>query len=618
MNATILTRSLRPLRGLVCALAVGALTLDAGAQTNPFAGLWSGNVTIDGISDANPIASDLGFDLGIQAQLVQQSLIDWGATWKYFNGEINLGINWRGTYNDGAWFSGPAPLGYGNGDEATAVPYGPTATNKYPTSYYRKTFTVANPLAYASLRFRVIRDDGVVIYLNGAPILRDNLSAVYTHNTFALSSVTGTSQSQYVEITIPANLLLQTNVVSAEVHIASPSDDDMRFALELVGVVSEPSPSTLLPIRSTWKYSDSGADLGSAWRMPGYDDSAWGSGPGKLGYGDGDEATIVAFGTSTSKFKTTYFRATFPVADPAASSQLTLLLRRDDGAVVYINGVEVQRSNMPETGAITHDSEPLTVIGAADEGQYLQYTVSSSNLVVGANVVAVSVHQHPSELGEASIGTPTPTKTPLQMRVLLHVDSDGDVNLLKEVIQMWKDGVLTPTGVGSNVIQTAPGRYVLLTDEALVSQYKGVTLRDGEQVGRRISAIGFDFADLQLPMAGAFGAGETVVVTNRIAPDFRTNPFKHRYHPDHDNLSPDYQSYRQEALDITRVIALDFSSRYPPELALPVAAPPPGWGLDRIGGVYRETITGLHKQAIQVRGTFDLERISLIDRLNDQ
>ena len=586
------------------------------AQTNEFAGLWVGVATLNAVSGANPTAADLGFDLGIQSQLTRQTLVGWNDSWRFNDTGANLGIGWRYIFNDSTWSIGPAPLGYGYGDESTTLNFG-NATNKHPTSYFRKTFTVADPLVYASLRFRVYRDDGVVIYLNGSLVMRDNLSAVYTHNTYALSSIEGTNQANYVELTIPATLLLQTNVLAAEVHIASPNDSDKRFALELSAIVSQPSPNTLLPIRSVWNYDANGIDLGTAWKEPAYDDSGWNSGPGKLGYGDGDEATIIGFGDPTNKNRTTYFRTAFYVADPAASSELQFLLRRDDGAVIYINGQEVLRSNMPETGTITYFSEPIIAIGAADEGQYLQYKVSSASLVAGTNVVAVSIHQHLSELGEGTIGVPTPTKATLPLRVMLHVDHTGEVRLLKEVIQMWKDGVLSPAGDGTNVISTTPGRYVLLTDDALVSQYKGVANRDGELVGRRISAIGFDFEEQSLLMAGAFGAGR-IAVTNHVPPTFRTNPFRHKFHPDHDNLSPDYQSYRQEAPDIHRFIALDFSLRYPPELELPVATPPPGWGRDRIGGLYQEELIGLHKEPILVQGTFELERISLIDRLNDQ
>src|SRR5947209_5223858 len=55
---------------------------------------------------------------------------------------------------------------------------------------------------------------------------------------------------------------------------------------------------TLVPKGATWKYLDNGSDQGSAWRAPDFDDSSWKSGPAKLGYGDGDEATVVNCGPS--------------------------------------------------------------------------------------------------------------------------------------------------------------------------------------------------------------------------------------------------------------------------------------------------------------------------------
>src|SRR5688500_14326876 len=87
----------------------------------------------------------------------------------------------------------------------------------------------------------------------------------------------------------------------------------------------------------------SGAEgrAGSAWRSVGYDDGAWKSGRAQLGYGDGDEATVVGYGpSSSSRYMTTYFRASFTVADPSQVEELVLELLRDDGAVVYLNGTE--------------------------------------------------------------------------------------------------------------------------------------------------------------------------------------------------------------------------------------------------------------------------------------
>ena len=111
--------------------------------------------------------------------------------------------------------------------------------------------------------------------------------------------------------------------------------------------------SVLVPSGALWKYLDTGADQGTAWRTPAFNDSGWKTGAAELGYGDGDEATLVAYGpNSTAKFTTTYLRRAFTVADPSAYGGLTLRVLRDDGAIVYLNGTEVFRTNMP-TGAVT-------------------------------------------------------------------------------------------------------------------------------------------------------------------------------------------------------------------------------------------------------------------------
>ena len=63
--------------------------------------------------------------------------------------------------------------------------------------------------------------------------------------------------------------------------------------------------------------------------------------------------------TPNNRYLTTYFRRTFTVSDPASIAALTLHLVRDDGAVVYLNGTEIARSNMP-TGTITSATRALT------------------------------------------------------------------------------------------------------------------------------------------------------------------------------------------------------------------------------------------------------------------
>ena len=146
--------------------------------------------------------------------------------------------------------------------------------------------------------------------------------------------------------------------------------------------------ATLVPLNSDWRYLDDGSDQGTAWRANGFDDNGWSSGPAELGYGDGDEATIVGFGPEQSnKYPTTYFRHTFFVDDASIFTQLVGELTYDDGAVVYLNGSEIFRINIDDpfdfssyaTAAADYVPEP--------------FLANAGLLVDGDNVLAVEMHQ---------------------------------------------------------------------------------------------------------------------------------------------------------------------------------------------------------------------------------
>ncbi len=141
----------------------------------------------------------------------------------------------------------------------------------------------------------------------------------------------------------------------------------------------------LIPLGATWRYLDDGSDQGTAWREPDFDDSGWQSGPAQLGFGEGDEATVIDSGAITY-----YFRHSF-TADRTGAVALDVNLRRDDGAVVYLNGTEIVRSNMP-SGTVGYQTRALL---AADDGDGLhEYSVAADLLTGGRNVLAVEVHQN--------------------------------------------------------------------------------------------------------------------------------------------------------------------------------------------------------------------------------
>ncbi len=168
------------------------------------------------------------------------------------------------------------------------------------------------------------------------------------------------------------------------------SNDELSLFVPSSTVIS--ITDTLVAAGSEWNYLDDGSNQGTAWRATDFDDGTWDSGDAPLGYGDGDEATVVGFGpNSSNKFVTTYYRHSFEVSDPQFDI-LRVRLQRDDGAVVYLNGEEVVRSNMP-AGEITSTTTAAIVVGGSQEDTYFEFDISSSLLRAGENVISVEVHQ---------------------------------------------------------------------------------------------------------------------------------------------------------------------------------------------------------------------------------
>jgi hypothetical protein len=219
-----------------------------------------------------------------------------------------------------------------------------------------------------------------------------------------------------------------------------------------------------------------------------------------------------------------------------------------------------------------------------------------------------------SEPHSANPANPTPTKSKLSLRLLVHLDAAGQARLLKDVIQMWRNGTSTNDASGNNVVDK-PGEYVLLTDDTLIPMFDGATVRDGQSVGRRISSIGYDFPSSSsnnfLTFSGSLAIGQSLSATLTLPYDHATNPFKHKYHPDHDNLTNRFDGPAIESYTTTRQISLDFAAS-PPAGVPPVA----DFGFNQMGGAYSETISGIHKHPIHIRGTFQLGRVSTIPELN--
>jgi uncharacterized repeat protein (TIGR01451 family) len=178
-----------------------------------------------------------------------QPLVAAGSVWRYRDDGSNFGAVWSGqNYDDSNWKSGPAKLGYGEGDEATVVSYGPNPTNRYVTTYFRQSFLVDNPSDFASLLLRLKRDDGAIVYLNGAEVFRSNMpTGAVSSVTFAASQTVGADETNFFTTTLSSNLLVSgVNLLAVEVHQDSPTSDDLSFDLELDGYLASPQPPAIL------------------------------------------------------------------------------------------------------------------------------------------------------------------------------------------------------------------------------------------------------------------------------------------------------------------------------------------------------------------------------------
>lgn len=136
---------------------------------------------------------------------------------------------------------------------------------------------------------------------------------------------------------------------------------------------------------SAWKYNDSNTALASQWKDTTYDISAWSQGNGPLGYGD-----PVTTQTSSGLI-TAYFAKDFTVNLNNLSASMELGVMRDDGIVVYLNGEEVVRDNMP-SGTITFNTLSSTTIDGAAESVYNVFTIPKSKFVNGNNRISIELH----------------------------------------------------------------------------------------------------------------------------------------------------------------------------------------------------------------------------------
>ena len=142
----------------------------------------------------------------------------------------------------------------------------------------------------------------------------------------------------------------------------------------------------------SWSYFDKGYLEDNWFKKQNYED--WKIGISPLGYGDRSIETKINFGSDEeNKELIKYFTKKFAINDISRFKGFELKLRRDDGAIIYINGKELYRDNMPD-GSVIKSTKPSEVVNSKEEKLFYTKIFDTSIFNEGINTISVQVHQY--------------------------------------------------------------------------------------------------------------------------------------------------------------------------------------------------------------------------------
>jgi hypothetical protein len=395
-------------------------------------------------------------------------------------------------------------------------------------------------------------------------------------------------------------------------------------------IVNNPATTAMRSGEAFWIYCQSGSDYQGPLTVEA-------DGADGLDFGTGITIlplTINNVSTTDKSVSIAQLSATSPVSlayrsyDTTSGKFLTLPLNGMSPVTVKAGGSTVITLAVQRSG---FNGEGASVLELTDgQGDRVRVPVSATSNSVSSYPglwTGVAILNKVSQLTDSgpapdfASGPAKQTPAPVILNLILHQDGQGQARLLKQAIVMSQEGTVSSDGT-----PRTRGRNVVLTKDSLIPNYSGMTERDGAKVGRRLSAIGIDYSPSTDATFGTDYDGTALKCTGSISTTINcrlvmessatytqpTNPFLHRYHPDHDNLASDFSTFRQEAKRVTRDITLTFDS-------IPAdnpTSPPAGWGVTMLGGAYAESISGLAKGPIRVEGNFTIKLATDVDVLN--
>lgn len=332
-------------------------------------------------------------------------------------------------------------------------------------------------------------------------------------------------------------------------------DNDVGGSWRASGAAGTPAATYFAAGASGWKYKKGNAEASSpvdAWRSLAYNDSTWTAATTPIGYG-----TTVTCNTTLSDMKgsysSVYARKSFTIPAGQVKDQLTLKIRLDDGGIVWINGTEVYRTNMP-AGQVAFNGLATATVGTAG-WTTVSLTSASAYLLGGTNVLTIqaanvslngsSDFNLDAELSTPATGAstnPTPgavnashlaaNRIPPQARQITHTPNQPTANVPVTITARITD----PDGMGAVTLayQTVdPGNYIRKTDASYLTSWTNVPMLDNGTGGDVVAGDSVFTAILpasvqtnrrlvryKITFADTFGNTQTVPYADDEQPNF--------------------------------------------------------------------------------------------------
>lgn len=165
----------------------------------------------------------------------QEPIVKSGDSWNYFD-EGYLEDNWVENLNLFTWKEGVTPLGYGDDQVKTEISFGSDKNRKEFIEYFKKDIYISNN-SFIGYEFRLLRDDGAIVYVNGRELYRSNMQKSTISKNIRPIRVVSSSQETIFHVNVFDSDIFREgkNTIAIAVYQANENSSDLIFDFELIG-----------------------------------------------------------------------------------------------------------------------------------------------------------------------------------------------------------------------------------------------------------------------------------------------------------------------------------------------------------------------------------------------